>query len=97
MVTGAGPDHDLLIRIDERVEEMQSSLTRTLDIIVEHGKRILVLEQRQCPTPPAGIVLSRPVAIAIAAIVLLALGGALTLDFPKAESIAHSIRSIKGG
>lgn len=95
--TGGSADHDLLIRIDERVEEIQSNLAKTLDIVMDQGKRLVAVEGRTCPTIPQGILLSRPVAIALAVLVLLVLGGALTLDLPRAEKVLTTAKTLTSG
>ena len=96
---GRQSDHDLLIRIDERVGEIRTDMQSVKETLRVHGERLYTLEQ--VPTEAQaereergpGFWMPRPMAIVVGFLVLLALGGALTLDLPKAEHLIHAAKS----
>ena len=90
-----GEDHDLLIRIDERVGEIQGDMRGIRGIVDEHGTRISNLEAAE-PIRQPGIFISKAVVWAGVLILVLALGGALTLDLHKAGEVVTLAKTAAG-
>ncbi len=90
-----GQDHDLLIRIDERVGEIKDDVRGISAVMENHDTRICALEST-IPSKVPGIVISKAVAWAGILVLVLALGGALTLDLHKAGDVLELAKNAAG-
>jgi len=85
-----GEDHDLLLRIDERVKDMHADVKDLVGVVANHSTRLVVLESRRAGLTKWGWV-------AVGAVLLLVVTGAITLDMAKAKETVDLVSPFVPG
>ena len=92
---GQRSDHDILLIVEERVGDIKEDMGVVKASLADHHDRLINLEARRIGRG-GGVMVSKPMMYITLVVVVLAIAGAITVDFAKVAPVASLVKDLRG-